>query len=177
MNDKSVSIKDIELVPYLHMAWHNPVREDGTLLYKNKPEGISEEMIFDENAALAHLLATSNVFLNNHWWMSVKENKENPWPKDACETFSINVNCNDVFAWACADGEEVTFKELEDLYAHFHKDSTWGCAIWCIKKRGYMPQNPVEDAIRKAGIWDLDSMGLEENPSEKYYREKKENEN
>ncbi len=178
--DKSVIIKDVELVPYLHMVWENKRMENGELLYKRHPEGTSEEMIFDENEALAHLLASQQVFLNSHWWMKEKEmdasEKDKAWPEDACKTFSINANVNDVFCWGCADAEEVEYSELESLYEHFHKDPSWGTAIWGIKKRGIFPQKPVEDAIRKAGIWDLDSMGLEENPSEKYYREKAEKE-
>ena len=176
--DKTVTIKDIELVPYLHMVWDNKVMPDGKLLYSRKPEGISDEMVFDENEALAHLLATSQVFLNSHWWMKEKEltadEKHKAWPEAACNTFSINANCNDVFAWGCADAEEVEYHELESLYEHYHKDPSWGTAIWCIKKRKEMPQKPVEEAIRKSGIWDLDSMGLEENYGEKNMREKRE---
>ena len=178
-SNKSVVIKDIELIPYHHMVWDNKVMSNGELLYKQKPDGISEEMVFDENEALAHLLASGQVFLNNHWWKGEKKylpEGVDPWPEAACKTFSINANCNDVFAWACADAEEVEYHELESLYEHFHKDPMWGTAVWCIKKRNEMPQKPVEEAIRKAGFWDLDSMGLEENYSEKYMREKREKE-
>lgn len=176
-NDKGVTITDIELCPYVHVVRENKVMSDGELLYKNKPEGISEEMIFEENDALAHLLATGQVFISDHWWKGEKKylpEGVEPWPDAACKSFSINANCSDVFCWACADAEEVLFAELQDLYDHYLKDKTWGTAVWCIKKRNEMPQPPVYEAIMKCGIWDLDSMGLQENSSEKFNREQKE---
>jgi len=105
-----------------------------------------------------------------------KDPPENPWPEDACKTFSVSVNCNDIFCWGAADAEECFIDDLEDLYKHWQQDKNWGAAIWCIKRRGMMPQKPVEEAIRKEGIWDLDSMNIEENPVEKYYQEQREKE-
>ena len=85
------------------------------------------------------------------------------WPETAVNTFSINVNCNDVFAWASADAEEMFYEDLEDVYTHWEKDPSWGPAVWCIKKRNLMPQRPVYEAIMKAGIWNLDEMNLRSN--------------
>ena len=142
------------------MDW-SQLKEDGTRLFPDKPE---KEMMFEPEKALAHLLISERVFINNHWWKSaIKKNDlhrlpENPWPEDACETFGIFVNCNDVFAWACADAEEMTHDELESVYEHFEKDPVYGTVVWCIKKRQQMPQAPVYDDIQKAGIWDLDEI-------------------
>jgi hypothetical protein len=76
--------------------------------------------------------------------------------------------------WGAADAEEVLYSELEDLYEHYHKDPVWGTAIWCIKKRGFMPQKHVEMIIREAGVWNLDEMNLTENPQTAYYRKQAE---
>lgn len=177
--DKSV-IVNVELVPYLHMVWDNKRMDSGELLYKRKPEGVSEEMIFEENEALAHLLAEDKVFINSHWWMKEEElgedEKHKAWPEEACKTFSINVNCNDVFAWGCADAEEMMESDLEEVYEHHHKDPNWGTAVWCIKKRGELPQRPVYDAIMKAGVWNLDEMGLQENRYDAWRRTRSNNE-
>lgn len=100
---------------------------------------------------LAHLLINSVIFCNNGHW-------KKDWPKDH---ITVHVNCNDVFAWGCADSEDITNDEVIELYKMWRKDPTWGPAIWCIKKRNLMPQKPVYDAIKKEGIWDLDSMGLQ----------------
>lgn len=134
-----------------------------TIMVEFQVDDFEEE--FDGEKALAVLLLEDVVFLNNHWWLSAsrstkfyKEPPENPWPEDACNTFSISVNCNDIFAWACADAEECYFDELQDLFNHWKKDKTWGSAVWCIKKRNQLPQKPVYDSIMKTGIWDLDNI-------------------
>jgi hypothetical protein len=108
---------------------------------------------FDEGLALASLLIDEVVFLNSLWW-------EDDAPARIKEFISVNVNCNDVFAWGCADGETLPYSEIENLWRMHRKDPTWGAAVWCIKRRGQKPQKPVEDLIRKAGIWNLDELGI-----------------
>ena len=107
---------------------------------------------------LAALLAAQVIFLNSHHW-------EKDWPEAAQRTVALCVNCNDVFAWACADAEDLEYREIESLFDDWQKDPTWGPAVWCMKKRNLMPQPPVEKAIRAAGVWDLDELGLQANPA------------
>jgi len=113
---------------------------------------ISEELLIDEEHEpewkLAHLLIENVIFINNGWWID-------HWPKDSV---TLHVNCNDIFSWASADGEDITHSEINELYKMWKKDPGWGPAVWCIKKRKLMPQKPVEDMIRKAGIWNLDEI-------------------
>ncbi len=109
-----------------------------------------------EPGMLAALLTAEVVFLNSHWWKS-------EWPEDARKTTALCVNCNDVFAWACADAEGLDYAEIEDLYDHWVRDPSWGAAVWCIKKRGQMPQKPVADKIQAGGIWILEEFGLARN--------------
>jgi hypothetical protein len=106
----------------------------------------------DENI-LAVLLIEEVVFLNDNWW-------QKDWSDDAKKLFSINVNCNDVFAWGCADAESLTYGELANLWGFWKKDPSWGAAVWCMIKRNQMPQKPVEKRIREEGIWDLDALKL-----------------
>lgn len=120
---------------------------------------VGHELIFEEEAALAHLLMNEVVFLNSHWW-------EKEWPEAARKQTSINVNCNDVFAWGCADAESMLHDDIENLYRMWRKDPEWGSAVWCMIRRNQMPQKPVEKRIRDAGIWDLDSLKLGENTQE-----------
>lgn len=114
--------------------------------------------------ALAILLVEEQVFLNTNWF------KEN-WPDDAKKTTVLYANCNDVFAWGCADAESVEYDEIVDVFEHWMKDPDWGVAVWCIKKCNMMPQPPVERLIRRAGIWNLDEMGLRESPFKKDWSE------
>jgi hypothetical protein len=106
---------------------------------------------------LAHLLINTVIFCNNGWFY---KDKGEPWKEDAV---SLHVNCNDVFAWGCADSEDITSTEIHDLYKMWRRDPSWGPAVWCMMKRKLMPQKPVEKMIRDAKIWDLDSLGLEKN--------------
>lgn len=114
------------------------------------------EMIFEDEKALAHLLINDVVFANDHWW-------EKEWPEKARKETSLNVNCNDVFAWGCADAETMLHDDIENLYRMWRKDPEWGAAVWCMIRRNQMPQKPVEKIVREAGIWDLDALKLGEN--------------
>ena len=120
-------------------------KDDGSRQYPDKPE---KELIFEPEAALAILLMNEVISLNTHWW-------EDDWPEQARKATSLNVNCNDVFAWGCSDAEGISYHELEELYHLWLQFPVWGAELWCVMKRGQMPQKPVADRMRQVGI-DLD---------------------
>lgn len=97
---------------------------------------------------LAHLLIEGVIFLNNGW-------HDPTWPKDKT---TLHINCNDVFAWGCADAEDIDYSEIPKLYEMWKQNNTWGSAVFCIMKRGMKPQKPVYDAIQALNIWDLDNI-------------------
>ena len=119
------------------------------------------EEMFEPEIALAVLLFAQVVFVNDHWWM-----KDEGWPESACKVTSLNVNTNDVLYWGCADACEMKHSEIEEVYTYWEKDPSWGTAVWYCKKMNLMPQKPVADSIRKGGIWDIDNMGLQKNPTD-----------
>ena len=129
------------------MDWSG-VKPDGTRQHPNKPE---KEMQFETEQALALLLINEVVFLNQFWW-------EKEWPENARRKTSVSVNCNDVFAWGCADAENMDYRDLESLYDMWIKDPSWGPAVWCIIRRRELPQKPVAESIAKRGIWDLNAL-------------------
>ena len=55
-------------------------------------------------------------------------------------------------------------------------DPEFGPDVWCCKQRNSLPQRPVLEAIKKKGIWDMESMNLRENGYDKamsqYFAEK-----
>ena len=118
------------------------------------PEKPATEVMFEDSKALARLLAEEVIFLNSHWW-------EKDWPERAQKVASLNVNCNDIFAWACADAEEIAYDEIRGLYDLWMADRTWGATKWCAIKRRQQPQPPVIAAMKKAGAWDacMDALG------------------
>ncbi len=63
------------------------------------------------------------------------------------------VNCNDVFAWGCADGEDISPDEIKDLFFMVVENNAWGSLKWCCIKRNERPQIPIEEDMKKAGVW------------------------
>ena len=121
---------------------------------KSFPDKPDKEMMFEEGQALARLLAEGIIFLNNHYW-------ENGWPEEARNKTSLNVNCNDIFAWACADAETIDYKDIKSLYDCWYANNTWGQAIWCAIRRNQKPQQPIIEAMKKDGVWtdELEALG------------------
>jgi hypothetical protein len=151
MSEITIKASDVEW----NMDWRN-TKDNGGALYQ--PD---IEKIFEPEKALAYLLADEQVFLNTHWW-------KKEWSEEQKNLFSINVNCNDIFAWACSDAEEITYSDLEGLWWHYKLDPLFGTAVWCIKRRKQLPQPPVYRNIKEQGIWNLEIMGLEENSQNAY---------
>jgi hypothetical protein len=111
---------------------------------------------FDDGVALAVLLAKEVVFINDHWWLK-------DWPKEAQKTFSVNVNCNDVFAWGCAAAEEMFIGDIEEVYRYWEKDNDCGPAVWCMIKRREMPQAPAIKYIEKSGVFNVEELRVKHN--------------
>ena len=131
----------------------------GNRKWPDKPE---KEKIFEVEEAVALLLINEVIFLNSHHW-------EKEWPDRARKTTSLNVNCSDIFAWGCADAEEICVDdEIEDLYRMWKDNPTWGSALWCMMKRREMPQKPVEEDMRKDDV-DLDAFQKEHNLRNNFY--------
>lgn len=93
-----------------------------------------EETDFNASAALAALLADRQLIINGFL--------ENA----AEESWDIAVNCSDVFAWGCADCEELPFSELENCYRMWRDGEANGydgLMAWCMIRRKELPQKPV----------------------------------
>lgn len=108
---------------------------------------INTEDITEPEEQIAFLLMENEVIVNNGWW-------DKSWPKDA---ITHAVNCNDVFAWGCADAENFSFSDISVIFELYLLDPGYGIAAWCIHKRKDLPQDPVRDAMVLAG-WDVDAL-------------------
>lgn len=54
----------------------------------------------------------------------------------------FSINCNDLFAWACADSEEFTEEDLPDLKKAYEDSPKNGDILWACRKREMRPQKP-----------------------------------
>ncbi len=129
---------------------------DDPRFYKvvSMPSSFLEPDCDDIEYKLARLIMEHEIFCNNGWWYK-EEGK--PWQEDA---ITLHAGCNDIFAWGCADSEDVKHGDVNDIYAFWKHDPDHGVAAWCIMKRKQMPQRPVEKMFRehKAHLWDLDAL-------------------
>ena len=114
-----------------------------------------EEVCIDE-ACLAKLLQDEVLFANGRRYICDYDG-EQP------ETIVLFVNCNDIFAWACADAEPLPLKEVGPLFKMHQSDPTWGAARWCCFRRNQKPQGPVIEAMKRDGSWDERMETLGEN--------------
>lgn len=75
--------------------------------------------------------------------------------------------CNDVFAWGCADVEELPYSEIMPLWRAWKADKVWGTAKWCCRQRNMKPQQPVIRRMKEAGVWD---EAMEALPDQEVFR-------
>lgn len=106
-----------------------------------------------EHLMLAVLLAKESVYvINDKLW----------------------VLCNDMFAWALADLEELPLSEVPILWAMWYADPKWGDIKWCCIRRNEQPQNPVVEMMKEAGSWDETMEALPENQYDAAWRKEHE---
>lgn len=123
---------------------------------------------FDEESALAQLLEDNILFCNSREYNDLFGGKG--------ETIVLFVNCNDVFAWGCADAEDIKLEELPNLYRLWLENKRWGSTKWVCQKRNEKPQEPIENDMKKEGVWDEKMEALPENYYWKMLNEKFKNE-
>ena len=107
-----------------------------------------DKTYFDEGTAIAVMLLEGDLYV---------------WIKDNATV--IYVLCNDLFAWALADGEDLPYDEIEPLYKMWKADPKWGSAKWCCKQRNMQPQPPVKKDMIKDGVWEEWMDRLDKNPA------------
>ncbi len=110
----------------------------------------------DYESALVTLLQDEIVFANER--DLVFEGRP------AGRTVVLFVLCNDLFAWGCADSEDLPLSEVGPLYKAHRDDPEWGVTRWCCRQRGVQPQAPIRKMMKDAGVWDDDMASLATNP-------------
>ena len=112
---------------------------------------LDEEYVSEEEM-LAYLIIQSDVYLNNGWWF---KNDNKPWQEDYT---TLHVNCSDTFAYASADGEDLKYSEIRELYEFVKAHNDLGAMAWCIKKRKVRPLEQRCKQIDASGIWTIEEL-------------------
>lgn len=62
----------------------------------------------------------------------------------------IEINCNDLFYWACADSEPLPEDDILPFYRAWKagKDTEWVCV-----RRNLRPQVPIVERMKERGEW------------------------
>ena len=117
---------------------------------------IDSKECYNDEGMLITLLKDDVLFCNSRKFIDL-DGSVQP------ETLILFVNCNDVFAWGCADAECITLSELSDLYKLHKSDAKWGSTKWVCKKRNLQPQRPIIKDMKEDGAWTSDMDLLEKN--------------
>jgi len=127
---------------------------------------MNEDKYFDEENALSALLKDGILFCNERNYSST------PGGPSEGLTIVLFVICNDIFAWGCADAEDLPISELENLYKMWLKNNKWGSTKWCCIRRKEKPQRPAVELMKKDGAWDDELECLSENRYDALFAEK-----
>lgn len=72
------------------------------------------------------------------------------------------LNCNDTFAYACGDAEDISIDEIP-AFLEQTKDTKYGYVAWIAKKRNEKPVVEYQEWMAKAGEWTSQLEALPEN--------------
>lgn len=113
---------------------------------------------FNNNIALSYMFADNvlDIHFDRYIEKNCYDNTETIMP----ETLLVFVNCSDIFAWGCCDKQELSKKEIKNLFHHWYKNNIWGSAKWCCIQRNQKPQQHVIDEMKSSGCWDDDMENL-----------------
>lgn len=128
---------------------------------------IDGKKVPDHEAMVAHLLEENVLFVNGRRYVS--NEKTNELSKN--ETLVLFLNCNDVFAWACADAEDVSYDELPELFRLYEVNSYCGPTQWVCVKRNQKPQKLIIDWLKLKNGWNEVMEALPENRYDALYKE------
>ena len=136
--------------------------------YSNSPP----VTFFHTRAAISLLLEDGVLRVFNRPFIENSWKPEDEWVISDEKTITLEVMCNDLFAWGVADCETVTVEERitdfnrTDDMCHLLKlyleNGSFGIMKWCCMKRNMQPQAPIVEWMKEDGYWDdiMESLPL-----------------
>ena len=139
-------------------------------IIKYEADGEERRVLYAEKA-VQYLMSEGLFFIDCSRYIENDWEDPSKWEVSRKRSLFLTVNCNDVFAWGCADTEEVEHDEWgdlesDDLYMLLRDqlaDGRWGSVRWACRKRQQKPQPPIVRDMKTAGVWDEEMESLPDN--------------
>ena len=77
---------------------------------------------------------------------------------------TIHINCNDLWAWGCADEIPLPKDEIGSFYKAWKAEGKWETTKWCCVRENLQPQKPIRNDMKTDGAWDDVMKSLPKNP-------------
>lgn len=148
-------------------------------VYINYTHKDEQGTVFFEDVAIVQLLEDGVLFASSHKYgvSESKNSQKGDTIKVLGETITLFVVCSDIFAWGCADAEDLPMEKVESLYALCLKYPNWGSAIWCCLQRNEKPQSPVAKKMKEENCWPEELDKLNQNRYDNYLKDQNEAKN
>ena len=118
--------------------------EDFLLLKKDNKE------YWDEEGILQYFLNKEIVFINQRRYLHPE------CLETGGETIVLFVNISDTFGYSCADGEDITRKDLPILFKLYKEYGYLGVVKWASKKRKRKPIKEYIEMLKEEELWEED---------------------
>lgn len=116
---------------------------------------VPTEYLFDKEFALIELILGDCVFIGRGDTPFFEAGEgEAPSP------LAIWFNCNDLWAWACADAEIMNYEDIEGYYIAMCDPRPFAITKWICKKFGRRPMPEIIRDMQRDGVWDEEMENL-----------------
>lgn len=105
---------------------------------------------------IEELLKSNHAFMGSDW-QDDETVKDGMFPGHRYAGKAPCINCNDLFAWGCADGEDITEKTMplfEQAFMDCEGDVAVACDLYCSRIRKMRPQGACYSSIPEK-FWPL----------------------
>jgi hypothetical protein len=117
-----------------------------------KLENWHSKLTKDQDEAISYLVENDELFVSH-----------------SKEEIHLQINTNDIMAWALADADEISAEECVGLKAEFEKDK-YAIVRWKCKKENMQPQHAWVEILKKNQAWDNHFESLPVNYDNEAYK-------
>lgn len=109
-----------------------------------------QEMVEEDHDLMLSILLARGIVFSREGYTTINRGSKY---EASGEGTALFVNTNDVFAWGCADAQDLPHEEIPKLFMHYHQSGADGVIAWACYKNNMQPQKAVKIDMVKAGTW------------------------